>query len=83
MSFAASLIGSSRAKPKIEIKKKKLNPVYILIPTVFDILETICSNIALTLLVASVTQMLRATLILFTAMLSVLILKMKLQKHHY
>jgi len=83
MSFAASLIGSSSAKPKIEIKKKKLNPVYILIPTVFDILETICSNIALTLLVASVTQMLRATLILFTAMFSVLILKMKLHKHHY
>ena len=83
MSFAASLIGSSRAEPKIEIKKKKLNPVYILIPTVFDILETICSNIALTLLVASVTQMLRATLILFTAMFSVLILKMKLHKHHY
>jgi len=42
-----------------------------------------CSNIALTLLVASVTQMLRATLILFTAVFSVLILKMKLYKHHY
>lgn len=42
-----------------------------------------CSNIALTLLVASITQMLRATLILFTAVFAVLILKMKLYKHHY
>jgi drug/metabolite transporter (DMT)-like permease len=54
-----------------------------MIPTAFDIAETMCSNIALTMLVASVTQMLRATLIIFTAAFSVWILKMKLYKHHY
>jgi drug/metabolite transporter (DMT)-like permease len=54
-----------------------------MIPTVFDITETLCSNIALTLLAASITQMLRATLIIFTAMFSVWILKMKLMRHHY
>ena len=55
----------------------------IMIPTVFDIGETMCSNIALTMIAASITQMLRATLIIFTAIFSVVILKMKLYKHHY
>jgi len=35
--------------------KKPLPPIMITIPTVFDIAETLCSNIALTLLAASVT----------------------------
>ena len=39
----------------IKTVKKKLNPLYIIIPTVFDISETLCSNVALTLLAASVT----------------------------
>jgi drug/metabolite transporter (DMT)-like permease len=63
--------------------KKPLPPYMIMIPTVFDIGETMCSNIALTMIAASITQMLRATLIIFTAIFSVLILKMKLYKHHY
>jgi drug/metabolite transporter (DMT)-like permease len=63
--------------------KRKLNPIYITIPTIFDIAETLCSNIALTLIAASITQMLRATLIIFTAGFSVWILKMKLYRHHY
>lgn len=63
--------------------KKKLNPLYIWIPAIFDLTETLCSNIALTLIAASVTQMLRATLVIFTAFFSVFILKMHLRRHHY
>lgn len=86
--FCGSLMHVNRPQTTVdsepvEIKKKKLNPVYIAIPSFFDILETICSCIALTLLVASVTQMLKTAIILFTAIFSVLILKMKLYKHHF
>lgn len=54
-----------------------------MIPTIFDVAEALCSNIALTMVAASITQMLRATLIMFTAVFSVVILKMKLYRHHY
>jgi drug/metabolite transporter (DMT)-like permease len=64
-------------------KKGKLSPLLIILPTIFDLLEALCSNVGLTLIAASIAQMLRATLILFTAFFSVLILHMKLFKHHY
>ena len=80
--FISSLIGDENHRNESK-PKRKLNPVYIMIPTVFDIAETLCSNIALTLIAASITQMLRATLIIFTACFSVWILKMRLYRHHY
>jgi drug/metabolite transporter (DMT)-like permease len=64
-------------------KKKKMTAFHMLIPTSLDIFENLFSNIALTLIAASIAQMLRATLIIFTAVFSVTILKMKLYKHHY
>ena len=55
-SFLTDLVGSPRLhqqhRPEL---KKKFKPIYIMIPTVFDISETMCSNIALTLLAASIT----------------------------
>jgi hypothetical protein len=42
--------------PMKEKKSKgKLNPVLIIIPTIFDLSETMCSNIALTMIAASIT----------------------------
>jgi drug/metabolite transporter (DMT)-like permease len=79
--FISSLIGDDAHHE--HRSKGKLNPVLIIIPTIFDLSETLCSNIALTMIAASITQMLRATLIIFTACFSVWILHMKLYRHHY
>ena len=65
---------------QLKIPKKSI--IISIIPCLFDIAETLCANVALTLLAASITQMLRASLVIFTAILSVVILKMKLHKHH-
>ena len=52
--FITSLIGED--DPMKEKKSKgKLNPVLIIIPTIFDLSETMCSNIALTMIAASIT----------------------------
>jgi drug/metabolite transporter (DMT)-like permease len=81
--FVSSLIGEETHEGHGHVAKGKLNPVLIIIPTIFDLSESLCSNIALTMIAASITQMLRATLIIFTACFSVWILHMKLYKHHY
>ena len=79
-SFVKSLMGEEGHQQ--HKSKGKLNPILIIIPTIFDLSETLCSNIALTMIAASITQMLRSTLIIFTALFSMWILHMKLYKHH-
>lgn len=80
--FVSSLIGEESSRHQ-EKSKGKLNPLLLIIPTIFDLSEALCSNIGLTLIAASITQMLRTTLIIFTACFSVWILHMKLFNYHY
>lgn len=47
-----------------------------------DFFEHLTRNISMTLIAASVNQMLRATLVLFTAFLSVFYLKNRMYRHH-
>ena len=54
----------------------------ILIPTFFDLGENICRNISNILLTPSVSQMLRSSIVVFTAILGVIFLKLKLYRHH-
>jgi hypothetical protein len=55
-SFVSSFMGQEREHNHAPIiAKKPLPPIMIIIPTIFDIGETLCSNIALTLIAASVT----------------------------
>lgn len=53
------------------------------IPSFFDIIETSFKNVTLTLIAASVTQMLRSSVVFFTAMLALIFLKKKLYRHHW
>jgi hypothetical protein len=48
-------MGQERDHNHLTVAKKPLPPIMITIPTIFDIGETLCSNIALTLIAASVT----------------------------
>jgi hypothetical protein len=54
-SFISSFMGQEKQNNDIPIAKKPLPPIMIIIPTIFDISETLCSNIALTLIAASIT----------------------------
>jgi len=53
-SFISSFMGQERTHDEIPQAKKPLPPIMIIIPTIFDIGETLCSNVALTLIAASV-----------------------------
>ena len=55
-SYIESLIGGhSQARDNHIPFKKEFRAFYTILPTIFDIAETMCSNIALTLLAASIT----------------------------
>lgn len=62
---------------------KKLNPLWLAVPSFFDIIETSFKNIPLMLIAASVTQMLRSSVVFFTAMLALIFLGKKLYRHHW
>jgi drug/metabolite transporter (DMT)-like permease len=53
------------------------------IPASFDIIASTLMNIALTMVAASVYQMLRGMKVLITALLSIIFLKKKLYRHHW
>lgn len=63
--------------------KRKINPFLLAIPASFDIIASTMMNIALTMVAASVYQMLRGMKVLVTAVLSIIFLKKKLYRHHW
>lgn len=77
-----SEIGTSFATEPLA-KPKSLNPLWLAIPSFFDAVETSFKNIPLTLIAASVTQMLRSSVVLFTALLALAFLNRKLYRHHW
>eukprot|EP00127_Corallochytrium_limacisporum_P003252 Clim_evm101s147 gene=Clim_evmTU101s147 len=70
---------------KIEIpSRSKAPPCYLFaLPTLCDMTATTLMNIGLLFTTASVYQMLRGAMVLFTAIFSVIFLKRKLTLHHY
>ena len=60
-----------------------INPLLLAIPACFDIVASTLMNIALTMVAASVYQMLRGTIIIITAGMSILFLKRILYRHHW
>jgi drug/metabolite transporter (DMT)-like permease len=70
--------------PKLTIPpiNRRRIALMIIIPTFFDVFESINRNIANILLPPSVSQMLRSAIVVFTAILSVIFLKLKLYLHH-
>jgi drug/metabolite transporter (DMT)-like permease len=63
--------------------KTNINPLLLAIPAAFDICASTLMNIALTMVAASVYQMLRGTIIIITALMSIIFLKRKLYRHHW
>ena len=63
-------------------EKKTLNIFKILIPSLFDMTETSLKNVTLAMISTSVTQMLRSSVVVFSALLALIFLKKKLYRHH-
>jgi drug/metabolite transporter (DMT)-like permease len=63
--------------------KTNINPLLLAIPASFDCIASTLMNIALTMVAASVYQMLRGMIIIITAGMSILFLKRKLYRHHW
>ncbi|CDW74879.1 nucleotide-sugar transporter [Stylonychia lemnae] len=63
--------------------KTNINPLWLAIPAAFDIIASTLMNIALTMVAASVYQMLRGMIIIVTAAMSIIFLKRKLYRHHW
>jgi drug/metabolite transporter (DMT)-like permease len=73
---------------KMELKheesdKKEATPYHLLIPAICDLFGSTIMTFGLTMMDASIYQMFRGSLILFTALFSVIFLKNKLFRHHY
>lgn len=63
---------------------KNMPSIWIqLIPSFFNLIVVSTKNVALVLMAASVVQMLRSSLVMFTALQSVLFLKRILYRHHW
>ncbi len=63
-------------------KKQSMMKWYIWIPSCLDMVEHFTRNLSMTLLAASATSMLRSTVVIFAALLSIFYLKNKLYRHH-
>jgi drug/metabolite transporter (DMT)-like permease len=63
--------------------KTKINPLLLAIPACFDIVASTMMNIALTIIAASVYQMMRGMIIIFTSLMSIMFLKRRLYRHHW
>jgi len=63
--------------------KTKINPLLLAIPACFDIVASTMMNIALTLIAASVYQMMRGMIIIITSLMSIMFLKARLFRHHW
>lgn len=64
-------------------RTQKLRPILILLPTFFDFLEQNLRNISNSLVSPSVNQMLRSSIVVYTALLLVFALKKRLYSHHW
>lgn len=63
--------------------KTNINPLLLAIPAALDVVASTLMNIALTMVAASVYQMLRGMIIIVTAVMSIIFLKKKLYRHHW
>jgi drug/metabolite transporter (DMT)-like permease len=63
--------------------KTNINPLLLAIPASLDIIASTLMNIALTMVAASVYQMLRGMKIIITAAMSIIFLRKKLFRHQW
>ena len=65
-----------------KLMKTQINPIWLAIPATLDLIGSTCMGIGLTMVAASVQQMMRSFIILYTASMSVVFLRRKLYRHH-
>jgi drug/metabolite transporter (DMT)-like permease len=63
--------------------KTDINVVLLAIPACFDIMASTLMFVALTMIAASIYQMMRGLIVFVAAMLSILFLKRKYYRHHW
>jgi drug/metabolite transporter (DMT)-like permease len=63
--------------------KTNINPLLLAIPACCDVIASTLMNIALTMVAASVYQMLRGIIVLIVAAMAIIFLKRKLYIHHW
>jgi drug/metabolite transporter (DMT)-like permease len=63
--------------------KTNINPLLLAIPASFDIIGSSLMNVALTLIPASIYQMMRGMIIIVTTVMSIIFLKRKYYRHHW
>jgi len=86
--YANKKYGGPENNPEIiEAKQKgqktKVNVLLFAIPASFDIIGSSLMFIALTMIAASIYQMMRGMLVFIIAMMSVIFLKRRLYRHHW
>lgn len=64
-------------------KKPHLHAAWLIIPSILVVIAAPLTNMGIILINASVYQMLRGSLILITAMMSIIFLKSRLHRHHW
>lgn len=74
---------SSIANKESSKLRTDINPLLLAIPASLDIIASTMMNIALTMVAASVYQMLRGMKIIFTAAMAIIFLKKKLYRHQW
>jgi len=79
----ATTAKDSKQQPEANKTKKKFQPLLFVLPALCDMTGTSCMYIGLTLTSASIYQMLRGSVVIFTGILSVLFLKNKQYKFHW
>lgn len=64
-------------------KPVKTRKIMFAIPSLLDTTESTLKNIAYTMIIPSIVQMLRSTIFIYCALLGVYFLKKRLYKHHW
>ena len=68
--------------PTTPMNRRKI-ALLLLIPTLGDTFEQVSRNVSITMMPPSISQIMRSSVVIFTAVLAVVFLKRKLYRHHY
>jgi drug/metabolite transporter (DMT)-like permease len=63
--------------------KTNINPLLLAIPATFDLVGSSLMNLALTMIPASIYQMMRANIVIVTTLMSIIFLKRRYFRHHW
>jgi drug/metabolite transporter (DMT)-like permease len=77
------IYGFKRLCSKEKTQNSSINPLWLMIPTVFDLISTSLMFVALTMVAGSVYQMMRGFIVVITALMAMNFLGRKQYVHHW